>query len=155
MIKLAKEKFSDKPNLRFYDTKIEYFKPEFSYDYIFLADVVEHLDDVESMFVNVRNFMQPHTDLIITMANPIWEPVLMIAEKFKMKMPEGPHNRISTKELHNILTSLGYSNFEKKYKLLIPKSLGKLSDFINKHFSKVPILNKLGFIIVIKCQKHA
>ncbi len=43
--------------------------------------------------------MNKNTKLILYMANPTWEPLLLLLEKLKLKMPEGQHQRISEQEI--------------------------------------------------------
>ena len=91
MIKIAHQKY---PQL-FFSIKIP--KGD-SWDYIFMCDVIEHLENPQKTFLEISKVMNENTIFVCTMANPIWEPVLMIAEKLKLKMPEGKHYRHSSEE---------------------------------------------------------
>jgi len=75
MIEAARKKHSSKKNIKFSTSM-----PRDRFDYIFLSDVVEHLDDHRSTFKELMSVMDDDTKIIVTMANPIWEPVLMIWE---------------------------------------------------------------------------
>ena len=78
------------------------------------------------------------------MANPIWEPVLMIGEKVGLKMPEGPHNRIRYKDIKSLIKSLGLKIIKHDYKLLIPVHVPLLTSLFNNYLEKY--LKKLCFI---------
>jgi len=62
--------------------------PKQKFDYIFMSDVVEHLEYPDETFRKISKLMNCKSIFICTMANPKLEPILMIAEKMKLKMPE-------------------------------------------------------------------
>ena len=131
MIEIAKKKHSNKRNITFSTSM-----PKSKFDYIFLSDVVEHLNDHRSIFKELVK-MDSDTKIIVTMANPIWEPLLMIWETFGLKMKEGKHKRVSFRELKQILESLGLKVTKHDYKLLIPIKIPFITNFANKYLEKV------------------
>jgi len=156
MIKIAQLKHKNKPNIKFLFGTIEKFIDSgFSqkFEYIYMADVIEHLKDVSSALKSVSRVADSNTEVIISMANPLWEPVLLILEKLKLKMAEGPHKRISFKKLESILIKNDFKIIDEGNRLLLPISVPFLSDFINKYFYHIPLLKNLGLIIFIKCSK--
>lgn len=101
MIKIARKKYASNKRLSFAVFDIEkrpYKKSEF--DYILFNDVIEHVSNQEQVISNISKSMASDTTLILSMANPLWEPILLLLEKLHFKMPEGPHNRISENELN-------------------------------------------------------
>ena len=158
MIRVAQSKHKDKPNIKFLAGTVEqlisFFPPE-NFDYIYMADVIEHLEDVSSTVKSINRVAGFNTKVIISMANPLWEPILLILEKLKLKMTEGIHKRISLKELESLLVKNNFKILAKDYRLLLPASLPFLSDFVNKYFHRIPLLRSLGLIIFIKCSKIA
>jgi len=158
MVRIAQSKYKDSPNIKFLAGAIEQltsFLPLESFDYIYMADVIEHLEDVSSTVKDINRIAGFDTKLIISMANPLWEPMLLILEKLKLKMTEGVHKRISLKELESLLVKNNFKIMAKGYRLLLPVSLPFLSDFVNKYFHRIPLLRSLGLIIFIKCSKIA
>lgn len=113
-------------------------------EYIFMSDVIEHLEKPEETFKKVSKVMEKNTKLVITMANPFWEPVLMLAEKLKLKMPEGPHNRISNYQLSIFIKKSGMKITKHDYKLLVPVKIPVITNFANKYLEKY--FRKLAFI---------
>ncbi len=114
MIEIAKYKFASDKSLSFEALDIQRSFVGGRYDYILLNDVIEHLTDPKSALKNIAKSMTPETILILSMANPFWEPVLMILEKLHLKMPEGEHQRISERELKGILRQNGLKVIRKK-----------------------------------------
>ncbi len=145
MIRLAKQKYRSKK------IKFTTVWPDGNFDYIFMSDVIEHLENPSKTFRKIANLMGPKTIFINTMANPIWEPVLMLAEKLKLKMPEGPHKRINGSKIETILKKTGLKIIKHDYRLLVPINIAFISDFVNRYLEKY--LKPLCFIeyfVIIK-----
>lgn len=139
MISISNYKFRNSKNLTF---STEW--PKGIFDYIFMSDVIEHLEKPEGTFKQISKLMNERSKFIITMANPIWEPALMLAEKMKLKMPEGPHNRITNHELQIMIEKTGMKITKHDYKLLIPVRIPFVTNFANKYLEKY--LKRLAFI---------
>lgn len=134
MIKVAKGKYKNNKNLLFTNnTNLLIHKP---FDYIFMTDVVEHLENPEATFSGISKLMNKRSQLVITMANPIWEPILMLAEKLNLKMPEGPHKRISSEELKLIFKRSKLKIIKHNYTLLVPVKIPIITSLANKYLEK-------------------
>lgn len=147
MIKIAKNKFRDHSQIIFTNSDIEELSLNKRLDFILLTDVIEHLEEPKHAFDQIKRLTAPETKFIITMANPLWEPVLLIAEKFGLKMPEGPHQRLSIKKVKGLLSSTGFIIEETGYRMIFPIKIPILSEFANAHFFRIPLLRSLAFII--------
>ena len=96
MIKIAKKKFLGKKSLTFTDKAGEI---KGNFDYIVSVDTIEHFPSPTDELKKIRKFMDKSTKFIISYGNPRWNWLISILEKIKPKTPEGPHNRISQKEV--------------------------------------------------------
>lgn len=137
MIKIARKKYSLFKNLKFEVFNIEkraYTNKKF--DYILFNDVIEHVQDKEKAIENIAQSMAKKTTLILSMANPMWEPILMLLEKLGLKMPEGPHFRILEKDLIILLKKNNLSIKSKRV-----------------YFPKLYFLKNLGLIYVYAIKK--
>jgi len=139
MISISKSKFLISKNLTF---STEW--PKDTFDYIFMSDVVEHLEDPKETFRKISKLMNGKTIFICTMANPIWEPVLMVAEKLRLKMPEGPHKRTTNYKLKILIEKTKMKIIKHDYKLLMPIKIPLLTNFVNKYLEKY--LKRFAFI---------
>lgn len=139
MIKISKTKYQDSKNLH-YSTDW----PKENFDYIFMSDVIEHLENPIEVFQKISKLMTKNSVFINTMANPFWEPALMVAEKLRFKMPEGPHNRIKNKELGIMLGRTGLKVAKHDYRLLVPVKIPYFTNFVNNLLERP--LKKLAFI---------
>ncbi len=131
MIKIANTKYVDNKNLKF-----STFWPNDDFDYIFMSDVIEHLEKPLTTFSQVTKLMNKNSKFIITMANPIWEPLLLIWEKLGLKMEEGPHRRIRYKDIKILCEKVGMKVVKHDYKLLMPIKVPFVTNFVNKYLEK-------------------
>jgi ubiquinone/menaquinone biosynthesis C-methylase UbiE len=110
MVKIASQKFKENKNLKFVSS-VNKIKGNF--DYIILADVVEHLADPESEFRQMDRYMDKNTKLVVTFVDNSWNFIPQILEKLNLKMPEGPHKRVSVREIIEIAKKTGFNIIEK------------------------------------------
>lgn len=153
MIKIAKYKYGKSNNLSFYTSGDI---PSEVYDFILMVDLIEHLENREMLFQNLHQYCNRNTKIILLMANPKWEVILLLLEKLRLKMPEGPHHRISYSQIKRDLEKLSFVIAKHGFRQLMPLKLFNISDFINKYFYKIPVFNKLGLseFIIFKSTKH-
>lgn len=154
MIRRAQEKYANVKNLTFFQSTAADFQTKERFDYIILADVIEHFDDVRMSVRNIAKLASDSTKIIISMANPLWEPILELAEKLKLKMPEGPHKRISIKELVEICRDSGLFLKHISYHLPFPKYVPIFSTVFNAIIEKIPFLNRMGVITMLVFEKN-
>jgi 2-polyprenyl-3-methyl-5-hydroxy-6-metoxy-1,4-benzoquinol methylase len=146
MVEIARHKYAKRPELHFEREDIFERADSFGYPYIFLADVLEHVGDLERFVRQLAARTDSGASVVISVANPLWEPVLMLAEKLHMKMPEGPHTRDSIPETERIFKAAGFTLAERGYRLLVPKRLPG-ADWINARFYSWPLIRRFGFVV--------
>jgi 2-polyprenyl-3-methyl-5-hydroxy-6-metoxy-1,4-benzoquinol methylase len=151
MIKIAKKKHPQK-SLTYISTPIEKFKTKETFDYIYMSDVIEHLSDTKSSFQTIGKLMSKNTVFINTMVNPIWEMILMPAEKLKLKMPEGPHTRITYNEIQKLYHDNNMQIIKHSYSLLMPIYIPYITTLINTHIEKH--IKQLCFIEYFVARKN-
>ncbi len=151
MIKIAKKRYQGAENLKFSTSEISNFSNK-SLDFIFMCDVIEHLEYPEKIFFQIRKIMHKDTVFICTMANPRWEWILNLAEKLKLKMPEGKHYRWSYKQINSFLKKAGLEVEKHGYSLLMPINIPFLSDLLNRHLERP--LAKYAFIEYFIARKN-
>jgi len=88
MVEIAAAKF---PSLAFRVADAEAFDPGERFDYVIVPDVVEHLSDPGAMFRSARKACHPGTRVITTCVNPLWAPVLHLAEQIGTLGPQERH----------------------------------------------------------------
>ncbi len=149
MLALARVKH---PDLEFVEAPIEELSIKQSFDYVIMADVVDHITDLWLAFRALRRVSSLGTTVVISSVNPVWTLPLDIAEHFNLKMPEGPHNWAEAEELEALLALNDFEVFERGYRLPIPKHFPFLSDFLNHWFERMLFFRNLGVVqyLVVK-----
>src|SRR3989344_6134811 len=140
MIKISKKKH---PKYEFICDSAETVKIRKKMDYIIAIDIIEHLSSINKTIENISNNSGKDTTIIFSMINPLWEPILLIGERLGLKMPEGPHHRITFDKFNKILSKNDLRMIHKGYRLLIPLKM-PLADTINSSFYKFPLIRRLG-----------
>lgn len=139
MVKVAKLKYGAARNLTFSASW-----PKGDFEYIFMSDVVEHLENPSETFKRISRYMGPKSYFVNTMMNPMWIPVEAVYNFFGWKMPEGPHRRIGHKDIELLVNKSGMKIIRYDYKLLMPIKIPFITDFLNKYLEKY--LKPLAFI---------
>ena len=134
MIEIARKKHTGK-RMRFITADIVSFRAKKEFDYLCMADVVEHLSDPEKSFAAIRKCMGIKTLLVNVMANPLWEPILIITEKIGLKMPEGEHYRVNFAKIEKILESMGLEVVTHGYDTLCPIYIPLFAERINRYIA--------------------
>jgi 2-polyprenyl-3-methyl-5-hydroxy-6-metoxy-1,4-benzoquinol methylase len=150
MIQVANKNY---PHLRFEARDVETLVLNEEFDFVVMVDLVEHLSNVENTFRNLANNISDKTVVISSSINPIWATVLHLAEKLKLKMPEGEHYWPSIKELKLILDKTGFYITDIYRHTLIPKKIPLFSDPINKHFPNYGPLSTLSLVQILNFKK--
>ncbi|MBI2611950.1 glycosyltransferase [Candidatus Gottesmanbacteria bacterium] len=150
MVRIARKKY---PALHFLKQGIEDLNIRQKFDYIVLADLIDHLPDIFVALLSLRKACHNNTKVIISTINPFWEPFLDLAEKLKLKMPEGEHNWVPLTSLTSLIEIADYEIIESGYRLLMPIYIPILSNVINHFFQKIPVLKNFGFVQYIIFRK--
>jgi len=137
MISIAAAKY---PHLTFLVADAEVFIPQETFDYVIVPDVVEHLSDVGAMFRSVRRGCHVGSRLIITCVSPLWAPVLHLAERLGMKMPEGEHRWLPSEELRKTAEENEFVLVEFYGRILCPKKIPILARYLNLAAERLPFL---------------
>lgn len=146
MTEIAQKKYAGKKNIKYAKHNIFDSHELFRADYIILADVLEHIENLEDFLNRLSARTQRESKVIISVINPIWEWAMALGEKLNMKIPEGPSERISVSETEILFKKAGFNIQERGYRFLVPKRI-PFSDLINKLFYKNKFFAKYGFTV--------
>lgn len=146
MVEIAKAKVK-KANLFVGDAQDIDLK-ENTFDFVVCMDILEHVDDPLKVMNETIRVLKREGIAVITTPNPLWAPIMWIAEKLKMKVEEGPHKFIFLpgyiKKLKNI--NILYSGY-------IAYTPFKTNQKIEEFFSQFPLTKYLGFNFMLIIQK--
>jgi 2-polyprenyl-3-methyl-5-hydroxy-6-metoxy-1,4-benzoquinol methylase len=137
MVEIAATKH---PSLSFRVADAKAFDPGEKFDFVIVPDVVEHLSDPQAMFRSALKACHPGTRVIVTCVNPVWAPVLHLAERLGLKMPEGEHRWLPADELRRMATGAGFDLSEYSGRILCPKEIPLLARPLNRAAARFPFL---------------
>ncbi len=140
MVARAKQKY---PNLQFLEMDAEQITLRKKFDYVVMSDLIGHLNDIQKCLTDVRVVMHAHSRLIVTYYNFLWEPVLILAEKLKLKTRQPRQNWINTQDLHNLLELSDFEIIRAGQNLILPKNIPVISWILNKYIAQLPFIKKL------------
>jgi len=151
MLELARTKF---PAYEFYAADAGDFILKEKFDYVIMSDLLEHLPDIPKAINCVYNALLPGGEFICTAMNPFYGPVIALLEKLKVKMPEGPHAYISSKNVEQACRRRGFEFTARESLIFFPARVTLFSAFFNKIMPELPFLNKLCCLQVLKAKIH-
>lgn len=94
-----------------------------TFDFVVAVDVAEHVPDVTRLMVSMASVVAPGGRIVVTTAHPSWRPILEVAERLKLKMPEGDHQWRSPEELRSAASAAGLDQVGYTRMLVVPKSI--------------------------------
>ena len=97
-----------------------------------------HLQDIEETLRRIKGFCHSHSRVIISYYNFLWEPVLKLGELLGLKMPQQYQNWLSTEDISNLLILSDFQLIKTECRLLIPKRIPVISNFINRYIGTMP-----------------
>ncbi|MFM8541874.1 MAG: methyltransferase domain-containing protein, partial [Chakrabartia sp.] len=135
---MVKEAARRHPSLEFVVADAGTLDLDETFDVIILVDVVGSLLDVETALRRLRRCCAPHTRLIISYYNFLWEPILKLAERLGLKMPQQQQNWLTSDDLANLLHLANYQVVKTERRLLLPKWIPLISAIANRLLAFLP-----------------
>jgi SAM-dependent methyltransferase len=143
MILIARKKY---PQLKFLKGYAENVKIHEKFDYIILSDTIGTLTDVQESFQELHKISDEHSRIIINYYNYLWEPVLLLGEKFGLKMPHILQNWLSKGDIVNLLELSNLEIVKSGTFLLLPAYIPLVSTIVNKYFARLPLIRNLCLV---------
>jgi SAM-dependent methyltransferase len=142
MIELAARKH---PGLRFRVHDLMQGPLEERFDYTVAADVAEHVPELDTMMSSLASMLTDRGVAIVVTANPLWSPVLHVAERLRLKMPEGDHEWRSRADLASAARRAGLRERSFDRSLVMPKDVPGLVALDTARWA-APLRQRLGLI---------
>lgn len=144
MVRAARERH---PQLEFHtgnaEDPAELEAIEGTFSHIVLSDTVGFLDDIEETLRLLHRFATPKTRIVVSYHSRLWEPVLGVAERLGLKMPQGQQNWLSTADIVNLLDLAGWEPVRREWRQLLPRRLLGLGTLVNRYLAPLPGLRRL------------
>ena len=140
MIGVAKSKY---PDIEFLVMEAENLDFKEKFDYVILSNLIGYLEDIQKVFAELKKICHPHSKVIVTYYNFLWQPVLDVAVLLNLRMKQPQQNWLSRQDIKNLLYLAGFDAFKEGERLLLPVHIPIVSGFFNKYLAKLPLLRKL------------
>lgn len=120
-----------------------------TFDYVVLADLVGHLEDVQASLMQLHHVVGPRGRIVISHYNFLWEPVLRAAERLGLKMPQPIQHWLPRQDLENILRLCGFDVVRSAVLMLLPVAIPVLAPLCNRILARLPALQRLALVHVV------
>lgn len=145
MIEAAKAAGRD-PALEFRPGDAEALDVDEKFDYVVMQDLVGSLDDIWLAFRGLHKVTRPDSRVVITTYNPLWEPLVILAEAAGLKGRNPRQSWLAIADLENLLYLNGYETVKKGCRFLLPFGIPLLTPFFNRFLANMPLFRHLGLV---------
>jgi ubiquinone/menaquinone biosynthesis C-methylase UbiE len=143
MVRRARVRF---PELEFRTGDAETLSLDERFDYVIYADIFEHLAHPGRALIAGARALEPGGKMILSTVNPLWTPILEVAERLRLKMPEGDHHWVAPEELERLATEAGLFEVGRSRRMLVPKKVPLIADLANYLAPRLPLVRRLCLI---------
>jgi len=150
MIGIALNQF---PNLNFLVHDVEQLNIDYKFDYIIMSDLLSSLNDVQKVLNKLNKVSDSKTRIVISNYSYLWEPVLRLGEKIRLKAKQPLMNWLSVKDIENILELEDFEIIKIDKKILVPKKIFLISRLANNVFANLPFFRRLTMVNFIVARK--
>ena len=121
---------------------------EGTFDHIIASNVVGYMTDVWAFLRGVRGLMHESSTLLITHYNYLWEPVLWLAERLRLKRSAPLQNWLPVPDLINLVELGSLEPMDSGYRDVLPLGPRALSEIIDR----LPVFNRLGLASYVEAR---
>ena len=143
MIRQARARHAQ-PELRFLEQMAETLALEDEpFDYIILSDTLVLLEDILAVLRNLRRYCHPRTRIIANFVSRLWQPLLWLAERFRLRYPQPMLNLVTTEDVTNLLQLAGYEVVMTDRRILWPARWPIVAPLFNRVLATLPLVRHL------------
>ncbi|OGM26064.1 hypothetical protein A3D01_04860 [Candidatus Woesebacteria bacterium RIFCSPHIGHO2_02_FULL_39_13] len=114
------------------------------FGYIVLSHTLSEVNDAQELINKIKNVTHEDSRVVVVLFNFLWKPVLDLAEKLGLRLPQTKEpNWWTENDIDNLFYLEGYEKIKSGKRFIFPYNLGVVSHFINKYLTPLPLLNYL------------
>jgi SAM-dependent methyltransferase len=113
------------------------------FDVIVLSDLIGSLEDCQQAFERLHHFSTADTRVVVVYYSPFWGPLLRLAGRLGLKMPEPEQNWLSTEDIEALLRLADFEVVNREWRLLLPLRLFGLGRLVNRFLANLPVIRRL------------
>jgi SAM-dependent methyltransferase len=116
------------------------------FDFVVMVNVIGELADVLAALKRLRPLVRPHTRLVIVYYNHLWEPLIPLATRLRLKLNNPTQNWFSPGDVRGLLHLAGFEIVKSGVRMPCPKYVPGLAELVNDALGRLPLLERLGFV---------
>ncbi len=151
MAQVAQQKY---PHLTVHVADPDTFNLGETFDYI-IFDQISDTVDVLTALRSIGAHCTQRSRLILYSYNPLWQPLIQLAEWLNLKVPSLNQNWLSEHDLQNLLNLADFEWLNTYTTVVMPFRIPLLADVINRLVPSIPILNRLCLIQIMVTRPRA
>ncbi len=140
MVRIAKENY---PECEFIQMDAENITLKEKFDFIIISDTLYYIEDIQKMFRELKKVCHADTRIIISYHNSLWQPLFLLAELLRLKMPQQRLNWLNRDDIFNLLYVEGFDMIKSGKRFIFPKFFPVVSWFFNKYIASLPLINNM------------
>lgn len=118
------------------------------HDYIILPNSLSHVDDIQNFIGSLKKNCHAKTRIVVIYFSFLWKPFLDLATTLSLRQNDNREpNWLSSQDITNLFTLEDFELVKEGKRFLFPIPLGPVSEFINRYFANLPIINSLCLTI--------
>ena len=145
MVEVARK---DHPRFAYEQPFPENFQTDEKFDYVVFCDIGDTAD-IQKSLLRLRKVCESHTRLLIYTYNDMWEPLVYVASRLRLKVPQTEQNWLAEHDLVGMLALSGFEWLKTYRTLLFPKYIPLVSTFMNRIVAKLPLIGRLCMVQVL------
>lgn len=131
------------PNLEFVEADATFFDTPERFDCIVVNNLLEYIDDIQSLLLNCNRLLKPRGRLLISTLNPLWSPLLRIGERRRLCTPDTRRNFVTGQDAVNLLGLNGFEVVKLTRRTLLPKKIPVVTSLVNLVAAQTPLVRRL------------
>ena len=113
------------------------------FDVILLTDTLGALDDCQRLFDSLHHLCVRETRLVIGYFSHLWYPVLSLAEKLGMRMPQPPQNVLAPADIRGLAALADFELVKAETRMLTPVRMLGMGRLVNRFVAPFPVIRNL------------
>lgn len=108
------------------------------FDYVILSDVLGYLHDIWGCLRQIHAVSGPHTRVVMSFHNALWEPFILLAERFGWKMPTSAQNWLGMDDVRNLLALADFEVEREGTSFIFPLNIPVVAPLLNGILPRLP-----------------
>ena len=118
-----------------------------TFDLVFSINLIEHVKNHYKLIMECKRVLKKNGILIIVTPNGDMEFILDIAEKFNLKLPEGPHKFLNFKEMKRLVKMNRLDIISSQRFIIFPKKIAGITEIFESIEGLIPFFCLFQYVV--------